>query len=525
MKVVIADDEAHVRRGIELSVDWKRFGVTERLMANDGAQAIELIRKHRPAILFCDMRMPNMDGSTLLRCLRSEGWKTQVIVVSGYDDYEYTRATLRAGGVDYILKPFNTKELDGAVSRAVAAYRAANAQMKDEAERRDRILRDDSLVARQSLAGYLTAEVALTEERLRALLERQGLSWDALYVSCILPRNTGGVLYGEFHGDLSLFRFAVECVARETCASFCSYCLVWIDDYQWTMIASPMRADGAAAQFERTMVKLARAWRRALGIEILHGTQEVDRDDNSNPHRLQDAAAAARRSLLQRELSDGSRSERSARLPRLEDSEIVLMNAVRERDKNSIQAIIRAFVDELRTRGAIRLEELQTCTMEANVLLRRIASTRPAERESIHRLLSPWIGDLDEWAVLVSQRFWELAEESAVDYSVVDGMEAVSIYIRQHLTERITLPSLSAAFHSSPRYFAKKFKNRYGVPIMTYVTDARIERAKTLLAHSNIPVFELSRMVGYEDENYFSKVFKKSTGSTPTQFRKRNNAQ
>ncbi|UUZ81280.1 helix-turn-helix transcriptional regulator [Paenibacillus sp. P26] len=79
---------------------------------------------------------------------------------------------------------------------------------------------------------------------------------------------------------------------------------------------------------------------------------------------------------------------------------------------------------------------------------------------------------------------------------------------------------LSEKFHFSPQYIAKKFKELYNTTVMTYLTEPRMEKAKSLLIHTEMPVSEMAATLGYADENYFGKVFKKQTGSSPLQYRK-----
>ena len=91
MKAIIIDDEKHVREGLLLLAEWDQYGIHTILEAEDGEQAKKLIDEHRPEIIFTDMRMPKLDGISLLKWLHSSNIKSKTIVVSGYDDFEYMR--------------------------------------------------------------------------------------------------------------------------------------------------------------------------------------------------------------------------------------------------------------------------------------------------------------------------------------------------------------------------------------------------------------------------------------------------
>ena len=119
MKVIIVDDEVHMREAIELMIDWKSYRVQEVYYAQNGIEALKIIDEKKPDILLCDMEMPVMGGRELLREIMERQIKIQVIAVSGYSDFSYVYATLLANGVDYILKPFGKETLVNALEKAI----------------------------------------------------------------------------------------------------------------------------------------------------------------------------------------------------------------------------------------------------------------------------------------------------------------------------------------------------------------------------------------------------------------------
>ncbi|MGG1662099.1 response regulator transcription factor [Brevibacillus sp. NRS-1366] len=518
MKVVIAGDEEHVCKGIDLAVNWDQFGIIERFMADDGYKAMEMIRQHHPAILLCDMGLPRMDEVNLLRLVREEGWNTQVIVVSGSDDYSYIRTALLANVVDYILKPFKTKELEDAVSRAITAYQQITSKAKDEVEISHRLRLADSLLTEQKLAGFLKGEAAFQDHSIRNLFDKIGLPLQGLRVSCFIPRNINQLVYERFMGDIELFKFVVNNITQEILQSFGEHYLCKLDHYQGVLLASSTNPERNSNEFSRQLEKLVRAWRETLGLEVLQGTYVKVADYS----QLLPAIAGARASLLKQPLFSGNVPHTCRELPRLQDLEIPLMDGTQKGKKPYLADIIEAFVQSLRSHGSLRFEELQLYTIEANLLLKRTASLCQMDAHRTDFFLPLWISDLDEWKTQLIHRYWGMAEKFESDQSFSLGMEAVRLYIRQHYQENISLSTLSEIFHFSPQYLAKKFKEQFHTTIITYLTDLRIDKAKSLLLHSDTPISELAYSIGYEDEGYFGKVFKKQTGLSPIHFRKRN---
>lgn len=118
-KAVIIDDEPWTRRVIRALAHWEQLGIELAAEACDGAAGLELIAGTRPDIVLTDVKMPRMSGLELVGTLRERGDNTAVIIISGYDDYDFVRAALQYDVFDYLLKPIDEKELNERLSECV----------------------------------------------------------------------------------------------------------------------------------------------------------------------------------------------------------------------------------------------------------------------------------------------------------------------------------------------------------------------------------------------------------------------
>ncbi len=138
-KVVLVDDERLIIRGLTAVVPWAKLGCEVVGSAYDGANGLEMIRELRPDIVMTDIRMPNMDGLTMLAAIRSEHPEIQMSVLTAYRDFEYARQAITLGVCRYLLKPSNLEELKDAVrqmvSRLDAMPRLAGENAEDETVR------------------------------------------------------------------------------------------------------------------------------------------------------------------------------------------------------------------------------------------------------------------------------------------------------------------------------------------------------------------------------------------------------
>ena len=144
LKVLIVDDEAVVRRGIVLGIDWASLGCAVVGEAANGEEGLAAAERYSPNLIITDVRMPHMDGIEMMRVLRERGSTAHVIVLTAYNDFDYARSALRFGAADYLLKPFRDQELIAAIERV---------REKDEAFS-SRSAQDDLLALPKGLLSF-----------------------------------------------------------------------------------------------------------------------------------------------------------------------------------------------------------------------------------------------------------------------------------------------------------------------------------------------------------------------------------
>ena len=184
-RVVLVDDEALILRGLSTVIPWAEMGCEVVGTATNGQAGLELIRKLKPDILFTDIRMPNMDGLTMLAALGSEFPRMQTAVLTAYRDFDYARQAITLGVCRYLLKPSNLNELKETLRIMVSRLDllpAAEADVPDDA----------------SEAGNFIVNAALDYMRENCMQQHLSLSTvaDHVYVSQwhlskLLNRETG----------------------------------------------------------------------------------------------------------------------------------------------------------------------------------------------------------------------------------------------------------------------------------------------------------------------------------------------
>lgn len=127
IRVLMVDDEPLVRHGVAAGMDWASLGCEVVGEAQSGEEGLALARRLKPDLIIADIRMPKMDGITMMNMLREEGCAARCIVLTAHSDFEYARGALLFGADDYLLKPFRDQELTHAVARVCRKMESAPA--------------------------------------------------------------------------------------------------------------------------------------------------------------------------------------------------------------------------------------------------------------------------------------------------------------------------------------------------------------------------------------------------------------
>ncbi|CAI6070328.1 helix-turn-helix domain-containing protein [Cohnella sp. JJ-181] len=545
MRVVIVDDERHVREAVRLLVDWRAIGVGEIHEAANGEEAAALIERVRPGIVVTDMMMPIQGGLDLLAWLQAHRPEIQKIVISGHDDFHLVRGTMQHGGQDYLLKPIDPEQLTSALERAVARWNEQDQSRKQELARsmeinqlrpvmRDRIFSDllgggDSYGnARSALQGepvFRTATSCLVavldlESASSEVTERYAGNRDLLFFTLtniadeVLQRGDRGLACRNLRSENEILLFF------------------------WT---SP----GAArpdAEAQRLLSEINACCLLTLKCRFDFGIGTVQPFPKGAAHSYRAAQAALRERDLLAERAHYYPSEAAAihaagPAPRLDDYEESLRLAVLSGSDKQIRDAVGRCMTELRRMPRISSEQLDRWRTAFEEMLQRwqeAGDSRSAPSAAgwtdTAAPAPTGVLPLDDRGRLdlngletVLRDFliaWSRSRPSA-GQSSLSAIPAVVRYIEQHYNQELTLQEIANQFYLSREYISRRFKQETGENMIDFLTRIRIDKAKLLLANPNFKIAQVAEMVGYQDEKYFSKVFKKLTGVSPNQYRKK----
>lgn len=566
--MIIVDDEPTVRYGLRHYFDWEPFGISIVGEAEDGEPALAEMERCRPDIMLTDVRMLDMDGLTLSRIVRERYPDVKIVFISGHDDAEYLKSALQVSAVDYIFKPVNLSELRAVIERVVAELDAKRSEQRLLQDMQQQLKEGMPLLREKQLMA-LVREGAPKQARLQERIDFLGLSLpeDAPYWVIVVSID-GSAEWNEARSerDRQLLSYAVQNVCQELIDRHLAGYAFENDSGEFVGI---LRAD-AERRPESDAVAAAKA---EAEMEMRPGPGEAGAEEaaeSSAPEeRLLALAGDIRGNLLQwlklsvtigiGERADGLAGlahayaqgrEAASRKWYLGKNRIITMDSLEleeEPFRRTEQSLVGQLVSALR--GAEE-EPLREAVGElfASLALNRRDGFKYARNVCLQVLLQAgqlllelnvrapgleepatpmWqeadrletIGELREWleayVLLAAEHIRE--KRSGRSSNVVERVR--SVIEERYADNGLTVAEIAKAVYLTDTYVSLLFKQETGRTVNEYVTQVRIDKAKELLRDPRYKFYDICYAVGYADPSYFSKLFKKMTGYTPSAFR------
>ncbi len=533
LKVFLVEDESIVREGLRDNIPWEQWGYQFVGEAGDGEMALPLIQKTKPDVLLTDIKMPFMDGLSLSRLVHQEFPDMKIIILSGYDDFEYARGAIHVGAEQYLLKPITRAVLQKALAELKTKIETEREQksyqekFQSEVREYEQFSRTDFFVrifegrmpvqdiyeeaARLSLRinapcynllmfnlqEKRTAENAGVESEVFARKREELLHYFIRYPENLVFRwnvNTYGVLIqGSIEQMPALCERSLENVER--------ICKPAEDSLQWYVaVGDPVERLSLLSECYSQMSHLF-AYRFLMPQEHVFTKELIGRNTPQEAGGRIDGIEADRldAELIRDFLLRGAKDE-------IAD---FVENYLAEM-KEAMQSVM--FQNYLTLHiyfVTLSYAEVLGCGREE--FLRLIGETTPESVSGAEKLPAYFCSLLE--------KAMELRDRESDDQSRRVLKKALS-YIEENFSqETLSLNSVAGEVNVSPSYFSAIFSREMQVTFVEYVTGKRMDKAKKLLRQTQMHTGEIAQEVGYKDPHYFSFVFKKTQGCTPREYR------
>ena len=529
LKVFLVEDEFVMREGIKNNIDWNSHGYEFCGEASDGELAFPMIQKLNPDIVITDIKMPFMDGLELSRLIKKELPFTEIIILSGYEEFEYAKEAIKIGVSQYLTKPINGEEL----LREVDLLAEKISEKRKEREIREKYVREmeeNFLGERKNLFQYLvTGSKSMSE--LLEISDKLSIDLSAIWYRVALVKiQSMNHARDEYSNSLVQIEQKLKAIDADRG--------LLVFDRNLEGQALIFKAD-SREELDKIQKDYLGKMRDLLGdytqIRYFVGIGMPVNRLSELPSSFEQASHAFAHRYLVKESCIWNYEEMEQNIYHDEEFNISNVNP-KQLDRSKLREFLKFgdreeviyFVEEY-------FKDLGPNAMKSNMFRQYIIldayfcvvdflDSLQLQKDELEPLdITSGILQSEETAIKyvirIIEKALELREKTASNrYGGI--VDEVKKYIdKNYADEDLSLNVLASHVNFSPNHLSMVFSQQTGKTFIKYLTDFRMSKAKELLRCTGKRSSEISLEVGYKDPHYFSYLFKKTQGMTPTQYR------
>ncbi len=536
LRVVIIDDEVLARVGIKSMMDWAELGCEVVGDADNGESGLELIRKLKPDIVITDIKMPVMDGLELMERVKRENRHIKFIVLSSYDEFQLVKQAMKMGTEEYLIKLDLNPQLLASTVKTVIDKISAEVMEKNEQNRLEMYLRRDKRALTEEFFKKLIGKLIPSKNDLYDTVKHLGIElWEErLYCAVVSVKDIRNRDRYAKKEDMELFDFYVMNITEEITNDYFSGYTVRTDTDQFTIVFSvkePMDRKLYRETVEKMGKRLIEMLNQYVGIAVSIGISNAHSgffDLNQAYHEGVKAVdhsffVGAGQVIFFSDLS--GKLEKESHI-RVQSYRAEMAKALEMQDISAIERVFDRVIEVFKSGGINRGQAYDLCYQTAYMVSDTVdfegnEPGKPLDAgKSLYETITGnnTLPEMMKWMEnLKNTVCTALSTKGDLDPNV-RLVAAAKKYIHENYKKDLTLNDVAAVLNISHCYFSTIFKNIAGINFIDYVTNVKMSEAKKILLESDCKVYEVAKMLGYENAYYFSRVFKKVTGMTPSEF-------
>ncbi|RGL38550.1 response regulator [Paenibacillus polymyxa] len=538
VQILLVDDESYVTESLAATIPWESLGIERVHQAASALAAVDVLEAHDIDILVTDIRMPGMTGLELIVEVNERWPHIRSLLLTGYADFEYAKKALQLKAFDYILKPVDDDEFIKCVSAAMDS-------LKEEWEAFDKVhqlqysRRNDFGVLRTHLMHDLLLGRDLTVQKITDKMSEYEIKLRTEHPASMLLIQLGKHFSDMDYHSVSLIEYAIGNIAEEVFAPdfhvwHCKAphdCLIVLIEGNCDLFAE--RTVDEQNHFLRAAIE---TFRKNVS-NYLKGEIYVTLTNWFHfPDELPKLYQTAIRSLYWNQQEETNpllfieeQAEQShSSVKSLEGlyTHPTLTHLLESRQWEEAEAKVSRVFGKMEEAGYTRehLYELFISVTSAFMYTahkqgRFITQMDQVGFDPLHaQKLVHSFPHLKEWIFSMMNKLkaeWSASEQSAKSYVVKQVQELIA----QDKGQELSVKTIADQVYLHPVYLSKIYKAETGEGLGDYIIRMRMERALYLLKYSNKKIYEITTELGYQNPQYFSKMFKKHYGMTPHEFR------
>lgn len=513
LKILFVDDEMAVLRGLRLGYDWLALGfevVGEALNAED---ALALAEQNQVDVVITDICMDITNGLELLHKLKQLIPSPEVIILSGYPNFEYAQSAIEGGAFSYLLKPLRNSELFSTLDRLKASI--SSAAQKSRSLFFSHLLR---------LSQPSSDEICSLAAAYNVSLPKSDYFLCVFQISPSLPSGTASVytqLSDRIKSCFSSYSDYLLCLKDRSshlvALFFCP------SSHRKTILCSQLdtiRADYSRQFEEPLIIAVSQLYSDLASIHNAYweSLQSIQHLDGSIPDGLNHSIVHS---------TDKDSMDVLSFLENDQLSELVA--GIKTFNHSLVFDVLKNFFIEVRASAYTNPELVKNSIVSlAMSIINALSLSREQMKMTFSRLPTPYadvsslcnLDEMERYLYTLVESIFSHAEYLNVNSAYSPITKKAITYIYLNYRDSISLDSIADELHVSKNYLMRVFKQDTGCSVNVFLTKHRIRIACTYLTSTDLSFAEIGNHVGYSDPSYFSKVFKNETGLLPSKYLK-----
>ena len=531
--VMLVDDEETVVQVIIDKIDWESLGFTVQGYAHNGMEALEMAEENQPDVVMTDIKMPYMDGLQLARRLKEQYPTIKIIIFSGFDEFEYAKEAIRLEAEEYILKPIDSTELSEVFKRIKTSL-DKEFNEKQNINMLKKYYQESLPILQENFYTALIEGRADEETLARDMMDYQVSLNGPFYDVVILHNSTSLAPEGinPLLITMSVRKLWEEHISKKWDARFFSY-------LGNVIILVQMESEDEVRSLTDECQVLCRLSKHISKATITAGVGKPV----SNIRNLPKAYSGAREAISYRVIygrgqainiaeivPDDSKTEENLKSDSTDEKLYSVFKAIKMDTEEKLDAEIDSFIaNEAPVNPTI--QDYKFFVMDLVTEIYRFMKGNHVEPSDIFekdgdpydRVQHMDIKELTKWLKETTHNIRETLRTNRTDTTKSFVSKAID-YVRENYGNKdLTVESICSYLVISSAYFSTVFKKETGKTFINYLTDIRMEKAVRMLLEDNEKTYVIAEAVGYSDPNYFSYVFKKKFGVSPSRYKMQQN--
>jgi len=544
-KLILVDDELEVRKAIADIVPWNELGFEIAGVAENGKEAYEMAEITIPDIVITDIRMPFMDGLELANALKKRFPTIRIVILTAYDEFDYAQQAIKLNVAEYVLKPASSKDLIDILLKVKNDIDREKAQREDVQQLIEQYKKALPVLRENFLSSLITGNIPHGQVYKRATELDLDMNGDTYAVAVIaLDKISSGMSNNNRYSvtyetnveryveDLALPSMAVFNLCKEIAKKDAKVIPFFHNDSICLIIIHKANDKHEVLDYTFSVLEEIRlSAEKYLRFTITIGLGNISYDISAVSDSYKNALSALDYRLLQGDnriiFIEDIECLQKNRFLFDENSERALITSIKTGSEKDAERLIEDMFTDI-TELKVSFKDFQIFLMEILIAIIKASKSLDVDPDAIFGANWNMFAEMQKFKDILEAKKWlkgvyleiikrvRLEKGNACKQLVKLAKEYLHGNFNNH---DLTIEKVAKHIHISPSYFSAIFKKETKETFVNYLVNIRLTEAKSLLKNTNLKTLDIADRVGYSDPSYFSYVFKKHCGISPSTYR------